>query len=160
MSVNHIAIIPYEPRYQPDFKRLNLEWIARYFAVEAHDLEQLDQPEVHVLPNGGQIFFAQRGFARRGNEIVGCVAIVNTGATGFELAKMAVSPDVQGQGVGKRLCVAAIDYARQLGAKTLWLESNRILKPALAMYERVGFREVASVPTPYARADIRMELAL
>lgn len=158
--MNDITVIPYESRYQPDFKRLNLEWIARYFTVEAHDLEQLDQPEVHVLPNGGQIFLARREDAKLGDEIVGCVAIVNTGDTGFELAKMAVSPDVQGQGVGKRLCLAAIDYARQLDVKTLWLESNRILTPALTMYQRVGFREVPSVPTPYARADIRMEIAL
>lgn len=150
-----IAIIPYEPRYQPDFKRLNLEWISRYFTVEQHDLEQLDQPDVHVLPNGGQIFLA-----RLNNEIVGCVAVVNTGSTGFELAKMAVSPDVQGQGIGKRLALVAIDYARQLGVKTLWLESNRVLTPALTMYERVGFREVPSVPTPYARADIRMQMDL
>lgn len=150
-----ITIIPYEPRYQPDFKRLNLEWISQYFTVEQHDLEQLDQPEVHVLPNNGQIFFA-----RQNDEIVGCVAIVNTGATGFELAKMTVSPTVRGQGVGKQLCLAAVDYARQLGVKTLWLESNRVLTPALTMYERVGFREVPSVPTPYARADIRMEMNL
>ncbi len=150
-----LSIIPYEPRYQPDFKRLNVAWITQYFTVEQHDLEQLDQPEVYVLPNGGQIFFAKQG-----DEIVGCVAIVNTGVTGFELAKMTVSPDAQGQGVGKRLCLAAIDYARQLGIKILWLESNRILKPALTMYERVGFREVPSVPTPYARADIRMELTM
>lgn len=150
-----IAIIPYEPRYQPDFKRLNIEWISQYFTVEKHDLEQLDQPDVYVLPNGGQVFLA-----RRGDEIVGCVAIVNTGVTGFELAKMAVSPDVQGRGIGKQLALAAIDYARQLGVKTIWLESNRVLKTALTMYERVGFREVPSIPTPYARADIRMEMEL
>ena len=153
--MNNVSIIPYEPRYQPDFKRLNLEWISQYFTVEEHDLEQLDQPEQHVLPNDGQIFFAKVG-----DKIVGCVAMVNTGTTGFELAKMAVSPDVQGQGIGKQLAVAAINYARQLGIKTVWLESNRVLTPALTMYERVGFREVPLVETPYARCDIRMEINL
>lgn len=151
--MNDVSIIPYEPRYQPDFKRLNLDWISQYFTVEKHDLEQLDQPEEHVLPNDGQIFFAKMA-----DEIVGCVAMVNTGTTGFELAKMAVSADVRGQGIGKRLALAAIDYARQLGIKTVWLESNRVLTPALTMYERVGFREVPLVETPYARANIRMEI--
>ena len=155
MRVNDLAIIPYEPRYQPDFKRLNLAWIARYFAVEEHDLEQLDHPDVHILPNDGQIFLAKLG-----GEILGCVAMINTGASGFELAKMAVSPVTQGRGIGKRLVLAALDYARQLGVKIVWLESNRILTPALTLYEQVGFREVPSVPTPYARADIRMEMAL
>ncbi|WP_020595154.1 GNAT family N-acetyltransferase [Spirosoma panaciterrae] len=155
-----ISIITYSPEFQPDFKRLNLEWISRYFAVEAHDVEQLDHPEIHVLPRNGQIFLAQLD-----NQIVGCVAMVNTGApeqgnAEFELAKMAVSPTVQGKGIGKKLCLAAIDYARQLGVRTIWLESNRMLTPALTMYASVGFREVPSVPTPYARADIRMEMRL
>ena len=153
--MNDVFIIPYESRHQPDFKRLNLEWISQYFAVEPHDLEQLDQPETHVLPNNGQIFFALTD-----GEIVGCVAMVNMGETGFELAKMAVSPTAQGRGVGRQLCVAAIDYARQLGVKTVWLESNRVLTPALTIYGKAGFREVPSIPTPYARADIRMEMSL
>ncbi|QMW03580.1 GNAT family N-acetyltransferase [Spirosoma foliorum] len=153
--MNEVSIIPYSPEYQPDFKRLNIEWISHYFTVEPHDLEQLDQPETYILPNNGQIFLAKIG-----DEIVGCVAMINMGETGFELAKMAVSPNTQGKGIGKKLCVAAIDYARQLGVKTVWLESNRILTPALTMYARVGFREVPSVPTPYSRADIRMEMTL
>ncbi|GAB3563817.1 hypothetical protein GCM10027578_08190 [Spirosoma luteolum] len=148
-----VTIIPYEARYQPAFKALNTAWIEQYFTLEPHDIEQLDHPDVYILPNNGQIFLA-----RLDDAIVGCVAVVNMGETGFELAKMTVSPAVRGQGVGQQLCLAAIDYVRQLGVPTLWLESNRRLAPALALYRRVGFREVASVPTPYARADIRMEI--
>jgi GNAT superfamily N-acetyltransferase len=151
--MTHVSIIPYDHCYQPDFKRLNIAWIEKYFTVETHDLEQLEQPETFILPNDGQIFFALAD-----GEVVGCVAIVNMGATGFELAKMAVSPTMQGQGIGKKLCLIALDYARKLGVRTVWLESNRVLKPALTIYERVGFREVPRVETPYARADIRMEI--
>ncbi|MBD2751297.1 bifunctional helix-turn-helix transcriptional regulator/GNAT family N-acetyltransferase [Spirosoma validum] len=159
-SMSDISIISYSPVYQPDFKRLNIEWIETYFRVEPHDLEQLENPETYILPDDGQIFFAKMG-----DEIVGCVAMINMGTpdrggTGFELAKMAVSPVAQGNGIGRMLCTAAIDYARQLGVKTVWLESNRVLTPALTMYASVGFREVPSVPTPYARADIRMEMTL
>lgn len=158
--MNQVSIIPYEPIYQPDFKRLNVEWISHYFTIEPHDLEQLDHPETYILPNNGQIFFAKLG-----DEIVGCVAIINTaspeqGASSFELAKMAVSPTAQGRGIGKLLCMAAINHARQLGVKTIWLESNRKLTPALTMYASVGFREVPSIPTPYTRVDIRMEMRL
>ena len=154
-AMNDLSIIPYAPAYQPDFKRLNVEWISHYFTVEPHDVEQLDDPETYILPDNGEIFFAKVG-----SEIIGCVAVINMGTSGFELAKMAVSPSVQGKGIGKKLCVAAIEYTRQLGVKTLWLESNRKLTPALTMYASVGFREVPSVPTPYSRADIRMEMAL
>lgn len=158
--MNDIIIIPYSLDYQPDFKRLNIEWIERYFRVEEHDLEQLDNPETYVLPNNGQIFLAQLA-----NQTVGCIAMINTGLTAegelsYELAKMAVSPQAQGRGIGRSLCLAAIEYARQVGAKVVWLESNRILTPALTMYANVGFREVPRVPTPYDRADIRMEMRL
>lgn len=155
-----LSIVEYSPIYQADFKRLNIEWIETYFRVEPHDLEQLDHPELYILPNNGQIFFAKLG-----DVIVGCVAMVNMGLSAkgelnYELAKMAVSPDAQGRGIGKRLCRVALDYARQLGVKTVWLESNRTLTPALTMYASVGFQEVPSIPTPYARADIRMEVNL
>lgn len=153
--MDQISIIPYSPAYQPDFKRLNIEWIETYFRVEPHDLEQLDHPETYVLPNDGQIFLAKAG-----DEVLGCVAMVNMGESGFELAKMAVSPKAQGLGIGKKLCLTALDYARQLGVKTVWLESNRRLTPALTLYASIGFREVVSIPTPYARADIRMEIEL
>lgn len=155
-----VLVSAYSPEYQPDFKRLNIEWIEHYFTIEPHDLEQLNQPELYILPNDGQIFLAKLN-----DEVVGCVAMINTSEPGqsnlrFELAKMAVSPIVRGKGIGRQLCLAAIEYARQLGVDMIWLESNRILTPALAMYAQVGFREVPSVPTPYARADIRMEMVL
>jgi putative acetyltransferase len=90
--MNDMSIIPYSATYQSDFKRLNIEWISRFFVVEPHDLEQLDHPEMHILTNNGQIFLA-----RLGDAIVGCVAMVNMSDpiqenTEFELAKMAVSP--------------------------------------------------------------------
>jgi len=32
-----VKIIPFEPRYGPAFKRLNLEWLKKYFTVEPID---------------------------------------------------------------------------------------------------------------------------
>lgn len=158
--MDEISIIPYAPEYQPDFQRLNIAWISAMFAVEKHDLEQLEQPEIHILPNHGAIFLA-----RFSNEIVGTVAMVNTTEgsgpiESFELAKMSVTPAVQGRGAGQLLALAAIDYARQMGAKRVWLESNRKAQTAIRLYERVGFREVPLRPSLYTRADICMEMYL
>jgi len=153
--MNDVSIIPYEPRYQPDFKRLNIAWISELFRVEAHDLEQLDQPEIHILPNSGQILLAKWG-----DDIVGTVALVPPGDRVYELAKMSVTPTVQGKGIGKLLALAAIDYARQLGAKLVWLESNRKAVAAVELYKRIGFVEVPLRPSLYTRADICMEMSL
>jgi putative acetyltransferase len=138
-----------------DFKRLNLEWIEKYFAVEPHDLEQLDHPREHIIDAGGEILF---GFI--GGQVAGVCAIVKTGPNEFELAKMCLAPQFQGRGLGEAICRQAVETARGMGARRIWLASNRILKPALRVYEKLGFAEFTGAVTPYARTNIYMELLL
>ena len=135
------------------FAALNRVWLERHFAVEPHDLEQLYDAETHILNGGGRIFLASAG-----ETIVGTVALIASGTGSFEMAKMSVADSHKGQGIGRRLCDAALAWARSTGASYVWLESNRRLTPALGLYESVGFREVPLSPSPYARADIKMEL--
>ncbi|MBO0934523.1 GNAT family N-acetyltransferase [Fibrella sp. HMF5036] len=156
--MNDTRIISYAATYQPDFKRINLEWISESFAVEPHDLEQLDHPEDHILPRGGAILLALRD-----NTILGTVAMINTAEVDatkpdFELAKMAVAKEARGLGIGRLLCEAAIDFARQAGASRVWLESNRKAVAAIQLYLSLGFVEAPLKPSPYTRADIYMEL--
>ncbi|MFN3849346.1 MAG: GNAT family N-acetyltransferase [Spirosomataceae bacterium] len=148
-----LEIIDYEPIYKEDFKNLNIEWIEKYFTVEPHDLEQLDEPEGYILSNGGKIFFAKYG-----DEIVGTCALIKTGGTSYELAKMAVSPKYQGIGAGRKLGQAAIEAAQKLGATYLYLESNQKLTPALTLYKSLGFVEVPIGDTPFARANFKAEI--
>lgn len=151
--MQNIKIIPFSPEYQADFKRLNIEWIEKYFVVEPHDIEQLDFPQDFILKNGGEIFFAMLD-----EEVVGTVGMAYLDESSFELAKMAVSPKHQGLGVGFILGEAALDFARKKGAKRVWLESNRSLTPAITMYKKLGFEEVEFLPTPYSRSNIQMEI--
>lgn len=156
VMVKHLPqIVDYRPEYAADFKRLNVAWISRYFTVEPHDVEQLEHPDQHILNDGGQVLLA-----RLGNQIVGTAALVYVAPGVFELAKMSVDDAFQGQKIGLLLGEAALARARSLGAHEVWLESNRRLAPALNLYQKLGFVEVPLVPTPYARADIRMTLAL
>jgi len=149
-----VSILNYQPEFAEAFKRLNLAWIERYFAVEEHDLEQLDHPEA-ILAAGGHLFFAQYR-----EEIVGTVALIADGPDRFELAKMAVDERVQGKQIGKKLGLAALDKARELGARQVWLESSTCLHPALELYRKLGFYKVEMTDTPYARADIKMRIDL
>ena len=73
---------------------------------------------------------------------------------------MAVSPQVQGKGIGRRLGEAIIATAKELGASKLYLESNTHLKPAIALYENLGFKKVAGRQSSYERANIKMELVM
>jgi septum formation topological specificity factor MinE len=56
MTKESIQIESYQPQYKEAFKTLNLEWIQKYFKVEPHDVEQLENPEKYILESGGQIF--------------------------------------------------------------------------------------------------------
>jgi DNA-binding MarR family transcriptional regulator/GNAT superfamily N-acetyltransferase len=150
-----VKVITYEPQYARYFKNLNIEWINTYFTVEEHDLEQLNHPEEHILADGGEIFFAQIN-----NDIAATCALIKTGQTDYELAKMAVSPKYQGRKIGNSLMEAAIAKTKELGGTRLWLGSNRRLTPALSLYRKYGFKEFKVAATPYARADIHMELDL
>lgn len=149
-----ITVVEHSPERTADFKRLNLEWIERWFAVEQADLEVLDDPDGHVLAGGGRIFYAVDDAT---GEAVGCVALKAEGDGVYELSKMAVAPDRRGAGIGRALIDAVLDAFRDSGGTLLYLESNRRLEPALALYERSGFvHRDPPHPSPYSRADVYM----
>ncbi len=151
-----ITVTEYQPEHRDDFKRLNVAWIEKYFALEPHDLEQLEHPET-ILEEGGCIFFALYQ-----NQIAGTCALVKVDdGNAYELVKMAVDERFQGRKIGRKLGLAAIGKARAMGGAQLVLESNTRLVPALELYRKLGFYEVEMpADSPYQRANIRMIMDL
>jgi putative acetyltransferase len=140
------------------FRTLNEEWITRYFTLEPADSENLNDPEGRILRKGGQIYIACAGA-----KAVGCVALIPMGAGVYELSKMAVTTELRGLGIGRKLLQHTIAEARRLGAKSLFLGSNARLENAVHLYESVGFRHVPADQIPemhYERANVFMELSL
>ncbi len=148
-------VVTYRDEYRPHFERLNREWIERWFVVEPPDLEVFADPARHIIAPGGQIFFVVEGDA-----VYGTCAVMPHGADGLELAKMAVDPAAQGRGYGDLLMQAAIQFAREAGARHLSLVSNTKLGPAIRLYRKHGFVEVPISGSGYERADIEMRLPL
>jgi putative acetyltransferase len=149
-----VAITPYRPELAPAFARLNRMWIERLFRLEDSDLTVLNDPQAQVLDPGGQIFFALNG-----SEPVGTVAAIRVTATTFELAKMAVAPSHQGRGLGEKLGLAAIAFARGAGASLMFLETNSRLVNAVRLYRRLGFDHAPPPhPSVYERSNVYMEL--
>jgi GNAT superfamily N-acetyltransferase len=137
------------------FRSLNEEWITSFFTMEARDFEILGDPEGSILKHGGHIYMACLG-----PEAVGCVALERMDGDVYELSKMAVTPHLRGQGVGRRLLEYAIEQARALGAKSLFLGSNTKLENAVHLYESVGFEHLPPERIPdvrYARPNVFME---
>lgn len=152
-----VQIVDYKPAYQQAFRELNEQWISKYFKMEAADHKALDNPQKSIIANGGHILVALYN-----NEPVGVCALMKMDdpVYEYELAKMAVSPTVQGKSIGWLLGKAAVDKARSLGAKKLYLESNTLLEPAINLYHKLGFKRVIGHATPYERCNIQMELVI
>jgi DNA-binding MarR family transcriptional regulator/GNAT superfamily N-acetyltransferase len=148
-----VEIIPYAARYRRDFARLNFEWLEHYFSVEPVDERVLTQPERHILEPGGHIFLA-----RIGKEIVGTVALLRRPRGQFELSKMAVTTSRRGLGIGRLLLRRAIACYLTLGARGLYLETNRKLTPAIRLYEANDFHHAPRPKGPihYRRSNVYM----
>jgi putative acetyltransferase len=147
----------FQPGDEMPFKELNEFWISQDFALEPADREVLDDPRGKILAQGGEICIAELD-----GEVVGCCALLVIGPAEYELAKMTVSQSARGQGVGRKLLQFAIDHARQLQARRLYLESNTKAADAIHLYEEVGFRHMGAPAhaSKYARADTYMEMFL
>lgn len=149
-----INIRLYKPKYKDDFIRLNTEWITKYFRLEDSDRIALENVEEYIINKGGQVFIAELD-----GEVVGCCALIAhpQNAT-YELAKMAVTPDVQGLGIGRRLGEALIAYAQKHGVRRIFLEGNTKMEASIILYKKLGFKEIPKENASYERCDVMMVL--
>lgn len=146
----------FAPEHREAFRQLNEEWISTYFKLEQPDLDSLGNPEGYILAKGGHIFVATID-----SKAVGvCAMIRRDDIGGYELAKMAVSPEARGQNIGYTLGQAVIAKARSMNARCVYLESNTILETAIRLYERLGFQRIVGPKTPYERCNIQMSIDL
>lgn len=147
-----MGIIPYEKKYEPAFIALNTAWVEKFFVMEQEDLDILCHV-TDLLQSGAMIFFAVED-----EEVLAVCMVVPFGDNVWEMCKMAAREDRQGSGAGSAVFQACMDYAVSHGAEKLTLISNHILKPALHIYEKFGFRQVPLCRgDEYERADVQYE---
>jgi GNAT superfamily N-acetyltransferase len=153
--MTELVVVPFEPRHAEAWRTLNEAWINRFFKLEYKDREVIDDPDGQILSRGGSIYIAELG-----GQPVGCAALLPMDDGGYELGKMATAFDVQRRGVARAVLAACIERARSAGAPRLYLETNSSLTPAITLYRSVGFVDLPPRESPYARADVFMELRL
>ena len=89
--------------------------------------------------------------ARLHGEPIGCGALKLEGDVPFYIKRMWVAPEARGLGVGRRILAELEAHARGRGAEVVYLETNRTLREAAALYRSAGYVEIEPFnDEPYA----------
>ncbi|MGG4494643.1 GNAT family N-acetyltransferase [Brevibacillus reuszeri] len=87
--------------------------------------------------------YLQRGqcyVAAKENDLVGVYVLIQTRPDTIELVNVAVDEGHQGQGIGKKLVLHAIEVAKASGYKTIEVGTGNSSLDQLALYQKCGFR--------------------
>jgi len=150
-----IEVIAYQPEHQRYFEQFNRNWIEKYFVMEPVDEFVLTNPEEALLKPGGAILMASYN-----GEIAGTVALRKVDNGIYEFTKMAVDERFQRKGIAEALSYASFEKAKELGAQKVILYSNSQLKPAISLYEKLGFKHLPVGIGEYKRSDVKMEISV
>ncbi len=147
----HIEIHENCPDHLEAFIALNERWISEHFEIEASDRALAADPAA-VWRDGGSIFTATID-----DRVVGCCALFRKDPGVYELARMAVHPEFQRQGIARKLAQHAFRKLEAMNASRVELLTNTILRPAIELYRSLGFEVTAEGQHPvYARCDLVM----
>jgi amino-acid N-acetyltransferase len=93
-----------------------------------------------------QLYNRVRNFhiAEADGDVVGCAALHITWADLAEVVSLAVHPDFQGYGLGRRLVEPLFDEAQDLGIPTLFTLTLQV-----GFFSRLGFHEVPKLELPH-----------
>ena len=154
MEMN-IKIIGFREDLAVYFTELNLAWLKKYFVAEPIDNEILSDPKKFIIDKGGFIFFATAE-----EKVVGTFALIKIDNDRYELSKMAVDEDFQGNKAGNIMLGFCMKEVKKLQATKLILYSNTKLHPAIHLYKKYGFKEAPLANPESKRANIKMEINL
>jgi GNAT superfamily N-acetyltransferase len=136
-----IEIRPAQLRSDFDVARELFEEYARQLGVDLcfqGFAEELQTLEAMYGPPGGVVLLAHAQA-----QPVGCVALRPAGGGDCEMKRLFVRPAARGMGLGRRLAEAILSEASALGYQRMVLDTLEQLVAARALYEALGFREIA-----------------
>ena len=135
-------------------------WLGFSLCFQGFDQELAELPWEYAPP-AGRLLLA---YAEGAGEPAGCVALRRLEEPVCEMKRLYVRPAFQGQGVGKALAEAVMAEARAIGYRKMRLDTVADkMQTAVALYRRLGFREIPPYrenPMPhtlYMELDLRQK---
>jgi ribosomal protein S18 acetylase RimI-like enzyme len=119
------------------------------------DKELAGLPGDYAPPEGRLLLVECEG------QLAGCVALHKLDSGVCEMKRLYLRSQFRGKGLGRALTERIIAEARQIGYRRMRLDTvEPVMKDAVAMYRKLGFKEIAPYrPNPIA-GTMYMELEL
>lgn len=131
-----------------------IHWLNIDLSFQDIDNELSDFPSMYGSPNG--LFL----LAWHGGELAGCVGLRMLEPKVCEMKRLFVYDQFKSKGVGRKLCTALIQEAKNMGYEKMRLDTLGRMEAAKRLYISLGFGEIESYcfnPDPTTKY---MELSL
>jgi len=122
---------------------------------QGFDKELAELPGDYAPPEGRLLLAEYDG------QVVACVALHKLESAICEMKRLYLRPQFRGKGLGRTLAEHIISEARQIGYQRMRLDTvEPVMKDAVAMYRKLGFKDIAPYRSNPIAGAMYMELEL
>lgn len=132
----------------------NDESFAEYLKVQNYDSELDDLQGKYGLPDG------RLYIVKVEDSIAGCIGLKKIDDERCEMKRLYVRPEFRGKHLANILVQKIIDDAKEIGYKSMLLDTLPFLEEAIHIYSKFGFCETACYNDSPVETSIFMELKL